>query len=513
MGKRVIFNEDMDHFVTMLKECNLYESVSRKDVEEYVAQYADTSVTDFFMCINGRLSYAPSNVKTFFADRVNVKEELGQKVDYSDTNAKSAHTVWYEKNLDIYKIWIDKCREINIKPWISFRMNDVHYSFELPHCIVPEEYCEKFDKDSRIRHRRQMQYYDRAADYELEHIRIHMKTYIEEMLDRYDPYGIELDFQRELTCFGIGREEVGREIMTKFVGEIKMLVGRFEKKRGHEIKIAVRCHQKPEYCFELGFDIVEWAKRGYIDLYTAAPRFISSDMDIPIKLWKQILEPYGVDVAGGIEMCINHEEKIWYLVYNTLETAFALAASVLSQGGILYLFNYFSYETLLLPDGGSACGFDNRGVLTPNVLLGFLKKAGNLETICKENRKCIVTRVDAAPVWRRNNAQLPLTLCDVNEPGFIKIATGKITEGTVVLSLGIVGDINPENDIAVYVNSRPVKFVRQKECDAPVLTKAPVYMFEIEKDSLSENAQVAEIILCKSIQITVDYADIYISCK
>ena len=33
-----------------------------------------------------------------------------------------------QKGLDVYAKWIDRCRKWAISPWLSMRMNDIHYT-------------------------------------------------------------------------------------------------------------------------------------------------------------------------------------------------------------------------------------------------------------------------------------------------------------------------------------------------------------------------------------------------
>lgn len=193
----------------------------------------------------------------------------------------------------------------------------------------------------------------------------------------------------------------------------------------------------------MGFDIGEMAKRGYIDVYIAAPRWSAADMDLPLTLWKQLLEPHGVEVVGGIDINVACKNDVYPVHISTLEKSCALASSILSQGAGLYLFNY--------------C--DNNLTLSDRKADGDDVLAGNIDALLKENRKCLVTPVDKGPVWRIHNAQLPLF---VNEtaPGFIKVTTGKITDGRVYLNLGISG---ASDRLEVYVNSTPAKFVKNEK--------------------------------------------------
>lgn len=513
MKKRVYFNEDGDHIYFTLLNMGKKDDVTEEELRQYIRQYANTSITDFLFCVNMTVSVPPSKVKTSLFERAYVTEERGINVDYTDTVAMVAHNIWIKHGIDLFKIYIEELNKMGINPWMSFRMNDCHCLFNDAHYLVASEYYDNFDKHSRIRHREQSEYFDRCLDFEVDWVRKYTKDYIEEMLERYDIYGVEFDFQREFDCFGVGREDAARDLMTDFVGELKELVTKYEEKRGHKIHVAMHCHQSPEYCYELGFDIVEMAKRGLMDVYIASPRWLSADMDMPLNLWKQILEPYGVGVVGGIYDNISNLEDRNSVFRSTYETACALAGSVLSQEADVYLFNHFQYESLINPKIVTEVVKPENGIFSGDGLSKFLNIAGNLDAILQENRKCLVTPVDKAPLWRKNNCQLPISMGDSRKIAFLKITTGKITEGRVVLNVGVSGDICPQKDIEVYVNSTPVRFVKTKKCGQPMLTENTIYEFEIEKTALSKHSQVAEFIVNNGVSITIDYADIEISTK
>lgn len=516
---RVILNEDMTNFVYCMKLRGSDGSeITEQLLRDYMDNYADTGITDLFLNVGGLSSATDSEVKTSYSKRAHVTFERGQAVDYQNTYAGLTDTVLHKNGLDIYTIWIDECKKNEIHPWLSFRMNDCHRLFEAPNALVPPEIYENFPTRSRIRHREQLDYYDRCRDFELAEVRAYERDYILEMLDRYDVYGIELDFQRELECFGIGREESGRKVMVEYVAELKSAVSKFEEKYGHKIRIALRGHQSPELSYEMGFDIGEMARRGLLDMYIASPRWSSSDMDMPLVLWKQLLEPYGVEVMGAVELQVASYVRHWPWTYifktTTYEVCCALAASVLSQGCGVYLFNYFyvfgANDPIKREWEGKKPVYGAEKIFAEENLYNFWNIAGDLDALMTQNRKCIVMPVDKAAVWRLHTEQLPLNISKRVMPGFLKITTGKITQGRVLLHLGIVEAVEPEADLEVYVNSTLVRFVRSMKCTHPVLTEAAVYEFEIDRAALSETVQVAEILLKKDKSVTFDYADIEI---
>lgn len=508
----IVLNQDSDNFYMSRKDC--LERIDEAYIKSFIYQYKDTLVTDFMMCVNVHISSFPSKVKTFYGDKYLRKEEQGQPVDYSDTCCKTAYHIWYEKNLDLFQLWIDACRESRITPWLSFRMNDAHCHFETPHFLISDYFYEHLDEYARCRHERPFggnrEYYDRCRDFEIEEVRGEMLAYIEEALERYDVDGIELDFMREPWCFQPGHEQENAELMTSFIHQIKEIVGAAENRYGHKIKMAARCNANPVYSMEFGFDVLEWAKRGLIDLIVPTPRWATSDNDMPIALWKKMMEPYGVEVAGCVEL-LSRSYPGSKLVYNTAESAIGSAVNILSQGADqLYLFNYFD-----LPDemmvGERRRITEENDVHKAEGYYKLLSVAGDLEKAMDMSRKHIVTYNDIAPLSRKLGAPLPIKVAGTG-PHFVRVVTGKIPTGKkVMLRLGIESKekLDPQEDVAVYVNSRGAVFVEQQSCGDPRLTECPIYAFEIKEDARNSLVQMAEIYGNK--EFIVRYVDIVIS--
>lgn len=507
----IILNQDSDNFLFTRKDC--LDLIDAQYIKDFIYQYEDTLVTDFVMCVNVHISSFPSKVKTFYGDKYLRKEEQGQSVDYSETCCKTAHHIWHEKKLDLFQLWIDACRESQITPWLSFRMNDAHCHFETPHYLISDFFYEHLDEYARCRHERPFggnrDYYDRCRDFGIEEVRVEMLAYIEEALERYDVDGIELDFMRELWCFQPGHEQESANVMTDFVQKVKELVQAAEQRYRHKIKIAVRCHANPIYSMEFGFDVLEWAKRGLVDLIVPSPRWATCDNDMPIALWKKMMEPYCVKVAGCVEL-LSRSYPGSKLVYNTVDSAIGSAVNILSQGADkLYLFNYFDSPDEMLVGERRRITEEN-DVHKAEGYYKLLAVAGDLEKAMDMPRKHIVTYSDIAPLGRKLGAALPIKITGTG-PHFVRVVTGKIPTGKgAMLRLGIESEeaLNPENDIAVYVNSNRVGFVEVQTCGDPALTECPVYTFEMKEDVLNSLVQMAEIYGNK--EFIIRYVDIMI---
>ena len=515
----IMLNEDSDHFLHT--RMDIIEKVDRVYLKKFIEQYKNSDVTDFLMCIYGMLTTYPSVYKTAYADKYYKTEELGQTVDYKNGISRSAHILWDEKNLDMYAIWIEECRNIGINPWLSYRMNDAHCHFDVPNALTSDTFYEHLDDWARVRHRERNGYYDRCRDFEIKGVRDEFLNCLRESLQRYDPYGIELDFQREFDCFQIGHEWSSKELMTAFIGEVKSVVQNAEKNWGHKIKIAIRCHPDPASCLELGFDIIKWAELGYIDMYIASPRWYATDNDMPITLWKQILKPYHVEVAGAIEINIASSSQFdgtnWLApVMQTVSTTLGTAANILSQGADkVYLFNYMDTPNQMCNEEENF-DTDEETLMRTDIKTPFLagkgykkliQTAGTLEKIHKTMRRHIVTYTDKNPLWRKGNVIFPATVSKMF-PFYARIATGTVPKKTkAFLKVGIREKILPET-IGVYVNSCSVIYTGQEEAVAPILTKSPLHVYKIPNEAIKSGVQIAEFITEETF--TIDYIEITI---
>lgn len=530
----IMMNLDCDVFYHSRR--HMADRVDEAHVRAYIDQYRGTTVTDLVLNVGGLLSSTPSRVRTTYLQQV-------QRAKAGDRGCQWGCIPVVERlaelGLDVYDIWIRRCRENGITPWISFRMNDCHNLFFDNDPLVPPEMAEHFADYSVVRHHRQIGWYDRCRDYSLPEVRKYHLDYIGEQLLQYAPDGIELDFQRELNCFRPGFEWSGMEIMTGFLKDVKTLVREAEAKFGRKIKISLRCNQNPQYCMEWGFDILRWAAEGLIDVFVPSPRWNCTDTDIPVKLWKRILEPYGIPVIPAIDAQNIHPHPQSFLdkghtVCNTVETTLAMAANFLTQGADgVYLFNYFNElpEQMLRDDGALP---DSNDIYTAAGYYKVLINAGDYSRVINRKRRHVITYNDKQPLYRKNDAVLPLTVGGSYSQGFhsngecnpryLRFATGTIPgDKRCTLRLGIGAEAFDPEDVEIYVNCQRVEYLGLQEQGDPCLGASPVYeeektgavswvyAFRIPTEAIQPEIQVAELLLKENRvekAFTVNYADL-----
>ncbi len=310
------------------------ENPVREDLYPFVDQYAGTGITDILFNIFCQYSFVDSRVWSDYAYKYGQTEENGIAVDYRDRN-RSIYRLKQELGLDPHQIWIDRTRELGMNPWISIRMNDCHCPDEEVAFLRSEFFYEAREKGWMIGSH--YGYFRWCFDYAVPEVRQKMLDYLREQLARYDVYGVELDFQREIYCFDYINNPNCHEIMTQFMRDARQIVKVAGESWGHPIQIGVRLGRDLEQNKIFGFDAVTWAKERLIDLVVPTPRWNTNDDEMPIAHWVESLP--GVAVRAGLEILVKRQTNNAAI---TAEVARSLTAKYLNQGSDgIYMFNLF----------------------------------------------------------------------------------------------------------------------------------------------------------------------------
>lgn len=216
-------------------------------------------------------------------------------------------------------------------------MNDVHENNNLEH-----PFHSALWRKPELFRQGHPDYYARALDFAHVEVRNHYQALINELLERYDLDGLELDFLREPYLFSRGKEQEGRQILTAWLRGIRALADVAAKRRGHAVRLGVRVPSAPDAALGLGLDAPAWAKEGLVDLVVVASRWETLEFDLPLATWRELLGNR-VTLAGGLEVNYRpYRAAAPRLV--TREEATGAAVAVLTGGAdAVYLFNYFQH--------------------------------------------------------------------------------------------------------------------------------------------------------------------------
>ena len=323
-----------------------------EDIDDHADHFKGTAITDFFINVNGQRTNYDSDVWESEWDGYdpNLGDDQPFFSDIDPNRGFERDTIrelyaFAQMGVDYPARLIQRLRKNGIRPWISIRMNDSHYApqehHEHPyHSTVWKNHKQWWVAPYRFNH-----WSDRGLDYAQPEVRSHYMALIKEVLDRYDMDGLELDFLRFLTYFRPGHEEEGRQIMNQFITQIAKEVQSAERRRGHDIEMAVRVAARPNVARGRGHDAIVWARTGLIDMVIAGSDWQSSDNDIPIEHWKELLAGTGVLVAAGFEDGIRPDG--YQRVGTTMEQARCLVLGAIHRGAdAVYLFNHVGYNLL-----------------------------------------------------------------------------------------------------------------------------------------------------------------------
>lgn len=433
-------------------------------IKQAMHNYANTQVTDVVIPTNFQYSFTDSDIIEDVKDKWNATETWssvsgGADLDFSKTMVDIFYKVIYEYDIDVYREWFTQLEKDNINGWISIRMNDIHEYKQLKgernSLFNYTAYNNGFTVGSHLGGDYGGSY--GCLNYTKEEVYNRYIGYIREQVTRYGDIidGIELDFQREPFCFAPGEEENGRRIMTKFIGEVRSVADTVGESNNKTIPISVRVPRDLTQCYDSGFDIVEWAKKGLIDTVTVSPRTSTSDTDMPIESWVKIFDNYGVKINACTDILWRAPSNKSYAREANLENDYAFAAQSLSQGADkIYLFNH--YTTWI--DGFNQ-PFDSSSTLNLGTRRELLENAGSLETLADKNKSYIASYQDVTGNFYDDTYRydpLPMTASAGSTSDNLRIKTGSLPEdGEVAVIVGFVRKDGTEisgKDISLSVN-------------------------------------------------------------
>ena len=382
----LVINEDDSHFFMSRPA----RQMSLEGLRAFVDQYAGTRVSHLFLC--------PNAMKTSFRSRVwdAIWELKGPQQAPADPIAKTwceNARLLSERGLDPYAVWIARCREKGIIPWLTMRMNDVHNADDIQ-CYIHGSFWVEHPDYWRVPGSKSG-WVERAFDYGIPAVRAHHLALVRELLERYDPDGLELDWMRFGYHFKPGQEAEGGEILTRFMTEARALTREWAAKRGHPILLGARVPTHPDAAKGLGMDGVRWGREGLIDMLVPTPFWASTDFDIPMELWRERLGASAkhLVLAAGAEILLGAYPGAKQ-IENDLASARGFAAAHLFRGADqIYLFNYMDPEPMKGP---------------PGTYRALLEKGLALDEATRSPRRHPVTYRDTVPPGVSNNAALPV---------------------------------------------------------------------------------------------------------
>ena len=254
---KLSYNHDSRHYLMYRFDPPMSLHQLRKPIDDLIGTPVDTVV------------YGTGMGQTFLYDT---------KVGYKFGEKATKHTaglVWWraEENLrqaiksgyDPFKIVVDRAHEKGIKLVGSIRINDAgapeestysigRLKYENPEVMIGEE-----DPDRP--------YVSTCLDFAREAVRNERLSVIEEVCDRYNADGIEID-EYIRVFFKPSQVQKNIPILTQWIRDVRSLLDDIGKKRGQHLSLSVRVHPSERACLDAGMDLRSWISDGLLDWIT-----------------------------------------------------------------------------------------------------------------------------------------------------------------------------------------------------------------------------------------------------
>ena len=324
-----VVNEDNDHFFKCAASL-----MTEKGLSDYVDYICRGKVTHVFFCVNGqRTSYDSKTWEPIWtgldeAARPDTATTPDGTHDRWAVNAKSL----FDAGIDPYAVWIRRCREKGVSPWVSMRMNDVH-DCEITNYFRTTSFYKRHPEYRLDSTGTNTNWFLNQLDYAHPEVREYTLAQVKEIATRWEADGMELDWMRFGHVFKLGEETKNAPILDAFMREASASI------RAAGKQIAVRVPYDPDVCSEYGFNVVAWAKEGLIDVIIPAP-FIRTASDLPVEAWREALAGFPVKIVPdlGCETDASDRESVATVYRGVAQSFFAQGA----DGVYLYNLPYKS---------------------------------------------------------------------------------------------------------------------------------------------------------------------------
>ena len=205
-----------------------------------------------------------------------------------------------ESGTDPLAVMTAYCHELGKEIWWSFRMNDTHdASNEL---LVPK--MKKQHPEYLLGALGDSQKYGTwsSVDYGVDKIRKLAVRYTDEVLEKYEIDGVELDFFRHPVFFqsvakGHEASEQDRALMTEVVCQIHDSVKNTERRRSVPVSLSIIIPDDISYCRAIGLDVEAWFRAGLIDAVTTTGYFRLNSWEYSADLGQR----FDVPVYAGLQ--------------------------------------------------------------------------------------------------------------------------------------------------------------------------------------------------------------------
>ncbi len=419
---RVIFNSD-GHAV-----CQDAGGDVNQWVENLFGPLEDSHVEALFWCDG-----AGGNTANY---RSEVLELTGERIGEPRASVQTL----LDAGHDPPEVVVREAKKRQLDIFYSFRINDIHDAFmpdelatfkvEHPEWLIGEQ---QYGQVTSFR---------TSLNFAVPEVRDLKFRVIEELFQKYDFDGLEIDFMRSAPYFLPGEEAKNAHLLTELLQRVRSHLQERGRERGRPIRLAVRVDESLRACRLNGFQVSEWINQGLIDYLILG----SGVIDIEVEAFKTLAAPNNVLVYP----CLYG----WPSKYNPIpaELATGIALNYWQQNADgIYLFNWFPHTA-------------NNSESTSPHLARLLKQIGDPQTLLTERPNLMFAADRGRPerAYHNNwlNCILPAPL-SVSDPLVVPFQVGTNLQQrppSLTASLQIViEELQADDHVEVLLNGDPIE--------------------------------------------------------
>ncbi len=339
------------------------------------------------------------------------------------------------------KVVVREAKKRGLDVFYSFRINDIHDSFtpdELPTFKVEHPEWQIGEKKYG-----KVSCFPTALNFTVREVRELKFRVIEEIFQKYDFDGLEIDWMRGLPYFLPGKEPENAHLLTELLQRVREHLNERGQQRGRPIRLAVRVGENLEACRLDGLDVPAWIDKGLIDYLILS----SGVIDIDVEEFKRLAAPKDVLVYS----CLYG----WPSKYRpSAELHAALALNYWHQGADgIYLFNWFPHT-------------QNNSQGTGAYMSGMLKQIGDSNTL-RANQRHLLFPAERGRPWHYRDyphnfmhSVLPEALSTekhVEVPIRVGADLRQLSLKASLTVRCVIDDLQPKDVVELTLNGKPVK--------------------------------------------------------
>lgn len=347
---------------------------SAKAIHRYVAMLANAGIDTFVINANASRAWYPSQTipsildgyqrgdREFFRGHAICAGFKKPEEQEAFIDSIMPFMNQYKDLLDAGVDWLAEtsiaCREQNMAPWVSVRMNDMHGAtnfegsfYNVPLLKQPEMRLKSYSYGLFNLPTRQ------GLNYEKQEVRDFMFAQIREVVEDYDFDGLELDWWRNPLCCEPNASAQTIAMMTDWIRQIRALTQQQARKKGRPYPLGLHIPGRLGILKSIGLDVVTLCQEGIID-FISPSGFWCTTWDMPHnELRKQVGNR--VAIYGVVEDGVNNLPTINPVRNQSLPMRYTSASAELMRGNAagklamgadgIEWFNFYSTDALRMP--------------------------------------------------------------------------------------------------------------------------------------------------------------------